>query len=277
MLLAAQAQLIDRKLKRIINRVTREFGATPTAYVQIGTYNLPVLHRGTNADISVIKQCFQDEQYDTKSISGYPNAEVDNYYNATLESGVSPLIVDCGANIGASALWFRARFPRAQITCIEPDPNNFELLQRNCFDSAFDLHQCGIGAEDGAGVLVDPGTGEWGYRTSQSGPGHPISIISLSKIKAEKPANAFKPFILKVDIEGAEQFLFDREAAFIDSFPIIMIELHDWMLQGQGTARGFFNFHLAGRRDFYCRSENVFSLKPEILSMALGQSETAAK
>ena len=40
-------------------------------------------------------------------------------------------ILDCGANIGITALYFAWRYPNARIFCIEPDNHNFELLKRN--------------------------------------------------------------------------------------------------------------------------------------------------
>ena len=43
----------------------------------------------------------------------------------------SPLIIDCGANIGLSILYFKKIFPAAQVIGFEPDPHNFNLLQKN--------------------------------------------------------------------------------------------------------------------------------------------------
>lgn len=266
MYLQAEKQLISRKVKRLMNRVTTRFGTPPTAYVQFEQQNIPIVHRGTFADIGVINQCFRDRQYDTASICGYPTAEVYSYYRKISDEGTLPLIVDCGANIGASALWFEAQFPTSQIVCIEPEPGNFALLQRNCRSAAYDLRQCGVGLDDGPAVLVDPGDGEWGYRTSSSGAGMQISIISLKTLREQKPASSFTPFILKIDIEGAERDLFEGDTSFIDSFPIIILEPHDWLLHGQETALGFFRFHVACRREIYIRGENLFSVRHDVLT-----------
>jgi len=260
MFLQAERQLINRKAKRLMNKVTTRFGTPPTAYFQFGLQNIPIVHRGTFADVGVVNQCFRDRQYDTASIAGYPTAEVHFYYRKILGEGTLPLIVDCGANIGASALWFEAQFPNSQIVCIEPEPGNFALLQRNCRGPAYDLRQCGIAQNDGAAVLIDPGEGEWGYRTSPSGAGPQISMISLKTVIEQKPASAFTPLILKIDIEGAEKALFDGDTSLIDSFPVIILEPHDWLLHGQETALGFFKFHVACRREIYIGGENLFSL-----------------
>src|SRR5438093_165415 len=43
-----------------------------------------------------------------------------------------PFIVDGGANLGLSALYWKGLYPTARITCFEPDPAIFEILTRNC-------------------------------------------------------------------------------------------------------------------------------------------------
>src|ERR1035437_506222 len=43
----------------------------------------------------------------------------------------SPIIVDCGGNIGMSVAWFHLRYPQARITVFEPDPTSATILRRN--------------------------------------------------------------------------------------------------------------------------------------------------
>lgn len=44
---------------------------------------------------------------------------------------IKPLIIDCGANIGLSILYFRLLYPESNIIAIEPDPNTFSVLKQN--------------------------------------------------------------------------------------------------------------------------------------------------
>lgn len=44
---------------------------------------------------------------------------------------IPDVIVDVGANVGATALYFHASFPEAQIFCYEPSPRNFNYLKEN--------------------------------------------------------------------------------------------------------------------------------------------------
>jgi len=42
-----------------------------------------------------------------------------------------PFIIDCGANIGLSVLFFKKCYPESVIWAFEPNPNSFQLLEKN--------------------------------------------------------------------------------------------------------------------------------------------------
>jgi len=66
------------------------------------------------------------------------------------------LIVDGGANIGMSALYFARRFPQARIVSIEPDPANCALLQHNTRDyPQVESLQKGIWSKSGHLLIVE--------------------------------------------------------------------------------------------------------------------------
>jgi methyltransferase FkbM-like protein len=52
-------------------------------------------------------------------------------YRCLDQSEISGLVIDCGANIGLSTLYFLRRFPNAHVIALEPDPDNFKMLARN--------------------------------------------------------------------------------------------------------------------------------------------------
>lgn len=211
-------------------------------------------HRGTRADQGVIAQMFKNEDYSLRRLR---RGEELRAMGAAM---ARPLIIDAGANIGASACWFALRFPNAHIVAIEPDPANFELLRRNTEGLDIERHQAAIGARDGRVRLVDPGEGEWGYRTARAEDGG-VDLLSMGRIVAEKQAAGYTPFICKIDIEGGEADLFTPPTDWVDPFPLMMVELHDWLMPGQGTSRSFLQCVAARDRDFVHIGENIFSIR----------------
>lgn len=217
-----------------------------------------ILHRRTSVDKQVIYQCFDQEQYDMPKFEH--GVLTERRYQQIIAAGKQPLIVDCGANIGASVLWFSARYPQAHILAVEPAKDNFALLQINTAGLDVDLRNAGIDATDGLAHLMDDGSGAWGYRTASSGSGPEIAMVTVASLLASKPAHQFVPFLLKIDIEGAEQSLFAGDCSAINRFPLIVVELHDWLFPGQGSSLPFFRFHVATGREFSMKNENVASI-----------------
>jgi FkbM family methyltransferase len=220
-------------------------------------FNIEV-RRWNASDRMAVDQCFTEAQYDVPW--GAHGEYAAQLYREIVASGRTPLIVDCGANIGASVLWFSARYPEAHIVAVEPAPDNFALLRKNCASVNADLRQAGIGGVDGMARLSQKFGGEMGYRVIEESDGVEVKVLSLATLMASKPATQFTPFLLKVDIEGAEKSLFTGPAAVLDQFPIIIMEPHDWMLPGQQTSVEFFRFHARAGREFSMRNENVVSI-----------------
>ncbi len=129
-------------------------------------------HRDVGADLGVIQQILINEDYSLKWMARFP--EIQRTYEACRE----PLIIDCGANIGASVGWFKLNYPRSRVIAVEPEANNFELLEKNA--QALDnvtLIRGAIAGEAGSVPLLDHGTGEWGYRADRKATGEAIDHI----------------------------------------------------------------------------------------------------
>ncbi len=216
-----------------------------------------------------IQQCFTEAQYE---LPPGPHADaVQRLYETIVAAGRTPLIFDCGANIGASVLWFAARYPKAHIVGVEPAAENFELLSQNTVDLDVDLRQAAVAAEDRQGFLVNKFGGNMGFCVTDDGSGTPISLLSIGTLLHSKPDDRFTPFVLKIDIEGGEKALFEGDTAALDAFPVLLIEPHDWMLPGEGTSKPFFRFHAATGREFLMKQETVASLAFDRLVSARGQ------
>jgi FkbM family methyltransferase len=207
--------------------------------------------RPNGSDFDVFLQIFEQRQYDTSAMRRH--GDIQAQYAEILAAGKIPLIVDAGANVGLSALYFRDRYPKAKILAIEPEAGNFaELVKRS--DELTVPIQAGLANFDGWLEVCDPGLGDWGFRTRRADAGVPA--IRLSTLLETW---AGEPFILKVDIEGFEADLFD-DPALLDRFTLLYFEPHDWMLPGQGSAGSFLRAIAGLDRDFLIAGENIASI-----------------
>jgi len=257
------ARIVFRTLRPLVHAARRlknpEIPNDQTVMrVSYGYKTFDIRHRRWNtADTDAIRQCFEQKQYDMPS--GEHGAFIQRFYDEIVASGHQPLIVDCGANIGASILWFHARYPRAHIVGIEPAPGNFQLLQSNCAGLDVDLRQVGIGAEDSTAFLNDTGS-DAAYRIGITETDQSVEIVSVATVLDSKPASLYVPFLLKLDIEGSEKTLFAGDRSAINRFPLIILEPHDWMFPGERCTAEFFRFHAAAGREFSMHNENVASI-----------------
>ena len=216
-------------------------------------------HRGTQADLGVIQQIFAAEDYSIERFKRGP--EIRTTYENILTLGLKPLIIDAGANIGASAVYFGVMFPGAHIVGLEPDKCNFELLLKNSTGLDVDARCAAIASSSNPLYLIDPGEGEWGYRTVKKGAGIRVPAVPATGLVEEKVALGYQPLIMKIDIEGGEDDLFSCDIGWIDLFPLIIIELHDWLLPRAGSSRNFLRCIAERDRDFVYYGENIFSFK----------------
>lgn len=194
----------------------------------------PLWLRPGTTDALVFHQIWQDELY--RPVMGLRDYA---------------LIIDGGANIGMSALYFAKHHPKATVYAIEPDPANYEVMLRNmdaweahnptCFRRLF---HGGIGSKDGFARIHDPGIGAFGFQTvdDQSGP---IAIRTMAKLLTDVFAlpDQARPTLVKLDIEGAEVEVF-KDPAWMNDIDVLAVELH-----GPNAEFGLSNaLHLVGRK-----------------------------
>jgi len=174
----------------------------------------------------------------------------------------APAIVDCGANVGCSVVWFATEFPGAQIVAVEPEAGNFTLLRHNVRDLPnVRCVQAAIwsSSRDVAVVAGHAGQG-WAFRTAQlDGADSPVSIVPGVTLPALiEQVHAPGPLIVKIDVEGAEDEIFKANTDWLRRIDLLIIELHDWMLPWRGTSRNLFQATAALPFDYCIRGENLF-------------------
>jgi FkbM family methyltransferase len=215
----------------------------------------------SGADWGVIKQIFRKKDYDLR---GFPLvAKLDAY--AARAAGKKLLVVDAGANIGASAVYFSLLDPQIHVHAIEPEANNFRILQRNCAGRAVSAEQAALAETCKTLWLEDPGQGDWGFRAGSTVGATPLDAIDMAHVLQQYPAAGFAPYICKIDIEGGEDYLFSANTDWVGEFPVIIIELHDGMLPGTHNSRNFLRAIARGNFDVAWRGENMFCFNNDIL------------
>lgn len=219
--------------------------------------------RPDSSDISVIRQIFREKVYDIRRLRRFP--ELVKFAQLAGATARDPLIVDAGANIGASALYFASMCPEARVVCIEPDVHNYQLLVENTQGLKVRPLLGAVAATSKLLRVVDVGEGYWGYQTTPAVHEEADSIraVTMNEIFDAHAENCF-PFIVKIDIEGGEEDLFTTNVEWVTQTPLIIIELHDWLLPSRHTALPFLRCMAELDRDFVTIGEDVYSIANDL-------------
>jgi FkbM family methyltransferase len=233
--------------------------------IELGAARRPFYFRQQSSDPAVIKDILVDQHYNLNRLSRC--AELLAFAKEQQAIGLRPLVVDAGANIGASAIYFIGNMPNALVVAIEPAADNFALLTKNV--EGLDVEAiCGaVSSTSGRVRVVESTQGHWAYRTVPTSEGVDASptvpCVTINEI-SELHRSKYFPFIVKIDIEGAEKDLFSNNTEWIALTPIIVIELHDWLFPKAGTSRPFLQCISKFDRDFVYVGEDIFSITNEL-------------
>lgn len=142
----------------------------------------------------------------------------------------SPLVFDCGANLGIATLYFKWLYPRARIHAFEPDPVTFAILQTNVAQNHLTdvtTHNCALWNENGTlEFFVD-----------HNNPGTLLMSTDPARLKGDAiqvSSRRLSDFIkapidfLKLDVEGAESRVLSDlvSSGKIDLVHQMVIEYH---------------------------------------------------
>jgi FkbM family methyltransferase len=220
-------------------------------------------------DRGVIRQIFEKQDYNI--LHWQQGKKLIEYH--VEQSKIRPsLIIDAGANIGASAVYFTNIFSNTVIFTVEPDIANWHLLEMNTKGLNVFNFNGAIADVDGELVLEDPGRSDWGFMTKTISESDKtlnikkVKSISPSSILSHEASKNTNPLILKIDIEGGEEALFNGDTNWLRQFPLVIIELHDWMLPFSGSSRNFIRSLAQHDFDFVYRGENIFLFNRKILN-----------
>ncbi len=136
----------------------------------------------------------------------------------------SPIILDCGANIGMSCIYFKSIYPNATIIAFEPDEHLIEVLNKNITQNNFTnvtLHQAAVWIEDG--FISFDSKGSEASHIDNSGSGtNLVKTIKLSNLLQAYDNIDF----LKMDIEGAEFEVVKDCVPYLNKVSNFFLEYH---------------------------------------------------
>jgi FkbM family methyltransferase len=188
-------------------------------------------------------------------------------YNSPNLPPLARTIVDLGANIGLSALYFATRYPDARIVVIEPDRSNYDLLLANVasFSGRIKGERAAAWWRDDTISLLSKDTAgnalaKWGLqvsdirKSSDRVPAYGIGTL-LDKFGLTEVD------ILKVDIEGAELELFSMgDLSWLNKIRLIIVETHERFRPGgevavrQALKGGFVELDRRGENLYFSRA-----------------------
>jgi FkbM family methyltransferase len=160
-------------------------------------------------------------------ISGYTEIFKRGIYCFPSEETV-PNIVDCGANIGLSIIYFKQLYPNARITAFEADPKVFDVLSSNVRSLGLDnvtLHNKAVW--DREAVLDFFAEGSDGGRVASS-TAQEKQICKVSAVRLRDYLSHEMVDLLKMDIEGAETLVLKDCADCLSNVQRLFVEYHSF-------------------------------------------------
>ena len=192
--------------------------------------------RANSSDVDVFSQIFVEKEY------------------ACLADLVDvDLIIDAGANVGYSSVYFLSHFPKCRVIAIEPDGDNFTSLLKNLapYGERAQALKRGIwskSAELGIDDAIYRDGREWTRQVRECEDGETGDIRAVTVAELLLQSGRHKLSLLKMDIEGAEAVVFADPSCqqWLPKTEAIAIELHDD--SGFGPASDLFHAAIRDQR-----------------------------
>lgn len=142
------------------------------------------------------------------------------------------VILDIGANIGISSMYFAERFPRARIYAFEPVPENVALLSRNVVRRPqVHVSPVALGGRNGTIEMLSSDSprnfGGFSFYRQGSDPSRKIAVRMQDVNTALRELGVGRVDLIKIDTEGSEyEILTAFDENMLRSVKWIMGELH---------------------------------------------------
>jgi len=188
--------------QRALRRLPVPLRAQRLLTVRIGS--IDVSYRLNAGDIQSIREVLVDEAY-------------------RLPFDIHPRsIVDLGANIGLTSLYYGARFSPPCIVAVEPDAENAAIARRNLAPFGAQVVEAAVSPFSGTVAFQASAESNLG-RVDPMGKQR-VRSITMDEVLDLVPDG--RADLVKIDIEGGEEALFSENCSWLDRVDAIIIELH---------------------------------------------------
>lgn len=230
--------------------------------VMVPDFAGPVWLRPTRSDYSIFWQCLVQRQYDIAKFAQI--AELRRRADAILAEGGVPVIVDGGGNIGLALRSFARDFPFAHIVSVEPDGDNARVLRANAAELAPErvtVVQGAVGSRSGHCRVIAYERGSAGLQTEYCDADAPgaVPAHTIDDLVAMVPGG--RPWIVKLDIEGAQAEVFSANTDWVERADLIVLEPDDWAFPWSGSTVNFFRALAPHRFDYLLDGELVLCFR----------------
>jgi FkbM family methyltransferase len=139
-------------------------------------------------------------------------------------------ILDLGANVGMTAVYFSRVFPGAALACVEPIPDNLRLLKKNLELNGIEaaVFAAAVDVADGHTVM-ELDRRDYGHRIAvapRRGDWARIEVAAVSVPTLRRQLGWDRIGLLKIDIEGHEAALLSDRCDWLDCVDALCIECH---------------------------------------------------
>lgn len=202
----------------------RKNGEFNTVSVSINKHDHAIALRRNSSDVLVFEQVLVNKEYQVV-IDLLEQHKLDCKY-----------IVDAGANIGLTSIFFNSIYPQAELYSIEPNKDNFKIFEKNIQDNQIKnvrLSDKAIWNKQTKLIPVAFRDGlDWSFsleECQEEGQNdQSFETITISGILEETGWPHID--LLKIDIEGGEAKLFEDRVGvqkWLPKVKAIVIEIHD--------------------------------------------------
>lgn len=163
---------------------------------------------------------------------GFIHGEVfeHNYYHFELPCAPNT-ILDLGANIGMTAIYFHRCFPNAELACVEPMPGNLSILRENLqLNTVKAIIISGAVHPTDGRLVMEVAQKDYGHRVAKPGATSGEKYIEVPAVSVPTLLRILKwdrIGLLKIDIEGHERVLLSENASWLGLVDSVCIEWHD--------------------------------------------------